>query len=290
MEKQKTHINIVAIGHADSRKSTTTGHLIYKCGGIDKRTIKEIREGSPGDAQGYLQVRLGAGQAHRDFIKNMITGTSQADCTAPIVAAGTGEFEAGISKNGHTGEHALLADILGVKQIIVSVNKINTTEPFFSQSRSEEIQEEGFAYVKKIGYNPAAGWSIECKSGKSEGKTLLQALDAMEPFAWPADKPLRLPLQYVCLIGGIYTVPVGRAETQCLWAEKSSLQARQGRHLCPAILTTEVNQFGEMPYEALAGAMSSDKVGFNATNVSVKELHRGYVCGDSKESPTKIHE
>ena len=164
---------------------------------------------------------------HRDFIKNMITGTSQADVAVLIVAAGTGEFEAGISKNGQTREHALLAFTLGVKQLIVGVNKMDTTEPPFSQSRFEEIQKEVSAYVKKIGYNPATvpfvpisgwngdnmlepsantgwfkGWQIERKGSKFDGKTLLQALDAMEPPSRPTDKALRLPLQDVYKIGG----------------------------------------------------------------------------------------
>lgn len=164
---------------------------------------------------------------HRDFIKNMITGTSQADVAVLIVAGGTGEFEAGISKNGQTREHALLAYTLGVKQMIIGVNKMDTTEPPFSQARFEEIQKEVQAYVKKIGYNPASvpfvpisgwngdnmlepsanmpwfkGWQLERKGAKLEGKTLLQALDAMEPPTRPTDKPLRLPLQDVYKIGG----------------------------------------------------------------------------------------
>ena len=91
---------------------------------------------------------------HRDFIKNMITGTSQADCAVLIVAAGTGEFEAGISKNGQTREHALLAFTLGVKQMIIGVNKMDSTEPPYSESRFEEIKKEVSSYIKKIGYNP----------------------------------------------------------------------------------------------------------------------------------------
>lgn len=164
---------------------------------------------------------------HRDFIKNMITGTSQADCAVLIVAAGTGEFEAGISKNGQTREHALLAYTLGVKQMIVGVNKMDSSEPKYSQARFEEITKEVSNYIKKIGYNPATvpfvpisgwngdnmlepspnmpwfkGWSIEKKGVKTEGKTLLQALDAMDPPSRPSDKPLRLPLQDVYKIGG----------------------------------------------------------------------------------------
>ena len=166
---------------------------------------------------------------HRDFIKNMITGTSQADCAVLIVAAGTGEFEAGISKNGQTREHALLAFTLGVKQLIIGVNKMDSTEPKYSEKRFTEIQKEVSSYVKKIGYNPESvafvpisgwhgdnmiepstnmpwykGWSVKLGKKKEEksGKTLLEALDAIVPPQRPTDKALRLPLQDVYKIGG----------------------------------------------------------------------------------------
>jgi len=244
---------------------------------------------------------------HRDFIKNMITGTSQADVAILIVAAGTGEFEAGISKNGQTREHALLAYTLGVKQLIVGVNKMDTTEPPFSQSRFEEIQKEVSAYVKKIGYNPATvpfvpisgwngdnmlepsanmpwfkGWQLERKGTKVEGKTLLAALDGMEPPSRPVDKALRLPLQDVYKIGGIGTVPVGRVETGVI---KPGMVVT----FAPVMLTTEVKSV-EMHHEALTEAVPGDNVGFNVKNVSVKELRRGYVAGDSKDNPPKATE
>ena len=140
----------------------------------------------------------------------------QADCGVLIVAAGTGEFEAGISKNGQTREHALLAYTLGVKQLIVGVNKMDSTEPPYSGARFEEIQKEVSGFIKKVGYNPAAvalvpisgwhgdnmlepstnmGWAIERREGKANGTTLLQALDSIFPPTRPTDKPLRLPLQ-----------------------------------------------------------------------------------------------
>ena len=91
---------------------------------------------------------------HRDFIKNMITGTSQADCAILIIATGIGEFEAGISKDGQTREHALLAFTLGVRQLIVACNKMDTCK--WSEDRFNEIVKETTNFIKKVGYNPKA--------------------------------------------------------------------------------------------------------------------------------------
>merc|ERR1711921_32788 len=241
---------------------------------------------------------------HRDFIKNMITGTSQADCAVLIVAASTGEFEAGISKNGQTREHALLAYTLGVKQMIVGINKIDNTEPPYSESRFNEIKKEVESYVKKVGYVPKAvafvpisgwhgdnmieastnmswykGWNIERKDGKFTGKTLLEAMDAIAQPERPKDKPLRLPLQDVYKIGGIGTVPVGRVET-------GLIKAGMIVTFSPANVTTEVKSV-EMHHESLPEAGPGDNVGFNVKNVSVKEIRRGNVASDSKNDPAK---
>lgn len=335
MPKEKTHINIVVIGHVDSGKSTTTGHLIYKCGGIDKRVIekfeKEAAEMGKGsfkyawvldklkaerergitidialwkfETEKYFITVIDA-PGHRDFIKNMITGTSQADCAVLVVAAGTGEFEAGISKNGQTREHALLAYTLGVKQLIVAVNKMDSTEPPYSETRFQEITKEVSAYVKKVGYNPKAvafvpisgwhgdnmieesknmswfkGWSVERKQGNASGKTLFNALDSILPPERPTDKPLRLPLQDVYKIGGIGTVPVGRVETGIL---KPGMVVT----FAPVNLSTEVKSV-EMHHQALTEALPGDNVGFNVKNVSVKEIRRGMVASDSKNDAAK---
>merc|ERR1711942_38368 len=241
---------------------------------------------------------------HRDFIKNMITGTSQADCGVLIIASGTGEFEAGISKNGQTREHALLAYSLGVKQLIVACNKMDSTEPPYSQARFEEIQKEVKSFIKKVGYNPVAvpfvpisgwhgdnmlqtstnmswykGWNVERKEGKASGTTLLEALDSIIPPTRPTDKPLRLPLQDVYKIGGIGTAHVGRVETGVI---------KPGMVVCfaPANVTTEVKSV-EMHHESLPEALPGDNVGFNVKNVSVKEIRRGNVASDSKNDPAK---
>jgi elongation factor 1-alpha len=232
----------------------------------------------------------------------MITGTSQADCAILIIAGGTGEFEAGISKDGQTREHALLAYTLGVRQLIVAINKMDTTK--WSEDRYKEIVKEVSNFIKKVGYNPKTvpfvpisgfngdnmiepssncpwykGWDKETKAGKSTGKTLLEAIDAIEPPSRPTDKPLRLPLQDVYKIGGIGTVPVGRVETGII---KPGMVVT----FAPAGVTTEVKSV-EMHHEQLVEGLPGDNVGFNVKNVSVKEIRRGNVCGDSKNDPPK---
>merc|ERR1711887_293301 len=253
---------------------------------------------------GKYYVTIIDAPGHRDFIKNMITGTSQADCGVLIIASGTGEFEAGISKNGQTGEHALLAYTLVVKQLIVAVNKMDSTEPPYSQARFEEIQKEVSGFIKKVGYNPVAvpfvptsgwhgdnmlqtstnmswykGWNVERKEGKASGTTLLEALDSIIPPSRPTDKALRLPLQDVYKIGGIGTVPVGRVETGVI---KPGMVV----NFAPANVTTEVKSV-EMHHESLPEALPGDNVGFNVKNVSVKDVRRGNVCSDSKNDPAK---
>jgi len=335
MGKEKIHISIVVVGHVDSGKSTTTGHLIYKCGGIDKRTIEKFEKESSEMGKGSFKyawvldklkaerergitidialwkfetnkfyVTIIDAPGHRDFIKNMITGTSQADCAVLIVAAGTGEFEAGISKNGQTREHVLLCFTLGVKQLVVAVNKMDSTEPKYSEARFSEITKEVRAYVKKVGYNPDAvpmipisgfhgdnmleqstnmDWwkkqKIDTKTQKFEYVTLFDALDNITPPQRPTDKALRLPLQDVYKIGGIGTVPVGRVETGII---KPGMVV----NFAPNGPTTEVKSV-EMHHEALTEAVPGDNVGFNVKNVSVKEVKRGNVCSDSKNDPAK---
>jgi len=329
--KEKHHINIVVIGHVDSGKSTTTGHLIYKCGGIDKRTIEKFEKEAADMGKGSFKyawvldklkaerergitidialwkfetdkyvVTVIDAPGHRDFIKNMITGTSQADCAVLIVASGKGEFEAGISKEGQTREHGLLAYTLGVKQMIVGVNKMDSCD--YSETRYEEIKKEVGAYLKKVGYKiagvpfiPISGWhgdnmleksektpwwtgaKVEVKEQKMTFMTLKEALDGIVPPDRPTGKPLRLPLQDVYKIGGIGTVPVGRVETGVM---KPGILVR----FAPVNVTTEVKSV-EMHHQALTEAVPGDNVGFNVKNVSVKDIKRGNVAGDSKKEP-----
>jgi elongation factor 1-alpha len=323
MGKEKTHVNLVVIGHVDAGKSTTTGHLIYKLGGIDKRTIEKFEKEAAELGKGsfkyawvldnlkaerergitidialwkfetpkfYFTVIDAPG--HRDFIKNMITGTSQADVALLVVASGQGEFEAGISKDGQTREHGLLAFTLGVKQMIVAVNKMDDPSVMFSESRYNEIKDEVSNYLKKVGYKvakipfvPISGWAGDNMIEKSpnmpwyNGPTLMESLDTVTPPKRPTDKPLRLPLQDVYKIGGIGTVPVGRVET-------GTLKPGMVVVFAPVGLSTEVKSV-EMHHESLEEALPGDNVGFNIKNISVKELRRGMVAGDTKNDPPR---
>lgn len=322
-KKGKVHINLVVIGHVDSGKSTTAGHLIYKCGGIDKRTIdryeKEAAERGRGsfkyawvldnlkaerDRGITIDISLWQFESpkyhftiidapgHRDFIKNMITGTSQADCAILMIASPQGEFEAGISKDGQTREHCLLAYTLGVKQLIVCCNKMDEQTVAYSENRYNEIKREVGDFIKKVGYKidevpfiPISGWTGDNLLEKSihttwyKGPTLIQALDQVVPPKRPTEKPLRIPLQDVYKIGGIGTVPVGRVET-------GVLRRGMGVVFAPSNIKTEVKSL-EMYHEDASEAIPGDNIGFNVKNVSVKDLKRGYVCGSATDDPPK---
>ncbi|RYE83110.1 MAG: translation elongation factor EF-1 subunit alpha, partial [Methanosarcinales archaeon] len=294
-----------------------------KCGGIDKRTIEKFEKEAAEMGKGsfkyawvldklkaerergitidialwkfetpkYFYTVIDA-PGHRDFIKNMITGTSQADVAMLVVPAAGGEFEAGISKEGQIREHALLAFTLGVKQMIVAVNKMDTCD--YSEARYTEIKKEVGAYLEKVGYKldnpknpinfvPISGFVGENMLEKSalmpwyKGPCLVEALDEMREPKRPSDLPLRLPLQDVYKIGGIGTVPVGRVETGII---KPGMSVTFG----PVGITTEVKSV-EMHHESLPQAVPGDNVGFNIKNVAVSDLHRGYVASDAKNDP-----
>jgi elongation factor 1-alpha len=323
MGKDKVHMNLVVIGHVDAGKSTATGHLIYKCGGIDKRTIEKFEKeaaemGKASFKYAWVLDKLKAERergitidialwkfespksvftiidapGHRDFIKNMITGTSQADAAILVIASAQGEFEAGYAKEGQTREHALLAFTLGVKQMVVACNKMDAESVNYSEDRYEEIKKELSGYLKKVGYNiekvrfvPISGWNGDNMVEKSDkmnwykGPTLLEALDLLEAPVRPVDKPLRLPLQDVYKIGGIGTVPVGRVET-------GVMKPGDVVTFAPAGVSTEVKSI-EMHHEQLPEAIPGDNVGFNVKNLSVKDIRRGNVCGNSKQDPPK---
>jgi len=326
MGKTKIHVNLVVIGHVDSGKSTTTGHLIYKCGGIDKRVIaayeKEAAETGKGsfkyawvldklkserergitidialwkfETKKYFWTVIDA-PGHRDFIKNMITGTSQADIAILMIASNPGEFEAGFGKEGSTKEHMQLANTLGVKKMIVCCNKMDRTEPPYSEKRFNEIKAEVRNFLKskkmfkKAKFIPISGWVGDNMLEVSENTpwyydkkkylamTLFDCLDKTKAPKRANDKPLRLPLQDVYKIQGIGTVPVGRVETGTI---KPGMVAK----FSPNGKTAEVKSV-EMHHESMDAAFVGDNVGFNIKGLSIKDIGRGHVASNTKDKP-----
>jgi len=324
MGKEKGRLNLVVIGHVDAGKSTTTGHLIYKCGGIDKRTIekyeKEAAEMGKGSfkyawvldrlkserergitidialwkfAWKKLEFTVIDAPGHRDFIKNMITGTSQADAAVLVIDSTPGGFEAGYAKDGQTREHAILANTLGIRQLIVAVNKMDDKSVAYSEKRFEEIKTEMLGFLKNVGFKekfiqfvPISGWSgdnmLEASPNTPwyKGQPLIEILDDLRVPKRPLDKPLRLPLQDVYKIGGIGTVPVGRVET-------GSIKGGMVVNFAPGPKGIEVKSV-EMHHAPVEQAVPGDNVGFNVKNVPVKDLRRGFVCSDAKNDPAMI--
>jgi len=324
-ESGKQKINLVVIGHVDAGKSTSCGHLIYKCGGIDKRIIEAYERESAAAGKssfkfawvldklkaerdrgitidcslwrfetGTYDVTIIDAPGHKDFVKNMITGTSQADVALLVVAARTGEFESGISKEGSTREHALLAFTLGVRQMIVCVNKMDDTSVNYSEERFNEIVREVSSFLKKVGYTPEkipfvpiSGWTGENLLEGCEhmpwykGPTLVQAIDSLKPPKRPVDKPLRVAINDVYKVEGIGTVPVGRVETGVMRAGITA-------EFAPGGAKGEVKTV-ESHHVRLDEAGPGISVGFNVRGISHKQIRRGMIAGDAKnEPPTEV--
>ncbi len=322
----KPHMNLVIMGHVDHGKSTTTGHLLYLAGAVDDRTIKQFEEDAKKlgkesfkwawvldnlkeerergltidlrflkfETKKYYFTVIDA-PGHRDFVKNMITGASQADGAILFCSSRRGEFEAGIGPGGQTREHAFLAFTLGIRQLIVAINKMDDVSTNYSQDRYNEIKNEvgrmlkmvGFK-VEKIPFVPVSGWTGDNLVKKSEkmpwytGPTLIEALDTFEVPKKPTGKPLRVPIQDVYTITGVGTVPVGRVETGILKEGEVIMCMPSGKQ-------GEVKSL-EMHHERIPQAEPGDNIGFNVRGIGKQDLHRGDVCGKAENPPTVAKE
>ena len=316
-DKSKPHLNIVFIGHVDHGKSTTVGRLLLDSGHIEQHVIDKFEEeaserGKAGFGFAYVMDNLKEERdrgitidvahkefftpnyywtvidapGHRDFVKNMITGTSQADAAVLCVAANDGV-------NAQTKEHTFLAKVLGVKQLIININKMDMTQPAWSEDRYKAVVEETGGLLKMAGFNPddcsfipcsaLAGGNVFNKSddtGWYNGPTLFEAIDAIEMPNKPVDKPLRLPIQDVYKISGIGTVPVGKVETGVLNPGKSVT-------FNPSQKTAEVKSV-EMHHTMVDRAEPGDNVGFNVRGLAANEIRRGDVCGYADNEPTFV--
>ena len=232
---------------------------------------------------------------HRDFVKNMITGASQADAAVLFASAKKGEFEAGIGAGGQTREHAFLAFTLGIRQIIVAVNKMDDISVNWSKDRYDEIKNEvsrmlrmvGFK-IEKINFVPVSGWTGENLITKGDkmpwytGPALMEAFDLLEIPAKPTNKPLRVPIQDIYSITGIGTVPVGRVET-------GTLKPGQTLVFMPSNKTAEVKSI-EMHHTQIPFAEPGDNIGMNVRGIAKTDVHRGDVAGPVDNPPTVAKE
>ena len=322
---KKPHMNLVVVGHVDNGKSTIVGHLLVDMGVIDQRTIdsfaKESEETGKGDTFKYAWVldsikderergitidlafqkfetskyfyTLIDAPGHRDFIKNMITGASEADAAILVVSVKPGETEAATDPGGQAREHAFLSRTLGVSQIVVALNKMDDSG--YSESRYNEVKEIVEKMLKLVGYNlskisfiPVSGWKGDNLIKKSEnmawykGPTLGESLDLFEPPEKPLGKPLRIPIQDVYSITGVGTVPVGRVET-------GVLKANQKVMVMPSGVTGEVKSI-ETHHTQMESAEAGDNIGFNLRGVDKKSIKRGDVIGPVDNPPNAAKE
>ncbi len=311
---KKPHVNIVFIGHVDAGKSTTVGRLLYETGAVSEQMLAKLKDEAAKlgkttfefafvmdelkeerergvtidishrefESPKYHYTIIDA-PGHKDFVKNMITGASQADAAVLVISVKDGI-------QPQTKEHAFLAKVLGIQQLIVNLSKmdaVNYDQNKFNEQKAEVEKllkgmgwkTENVQWIAASSYN---GDNIVKKSDKMpwyNGKTLLEALDSVVLPAKPVDKPLRLPVQDVFTITGHGTVPVGRVETGKLVLNMPVVFMPSGKR-------AEVKKI-EMHHQEMQEALPGDNVGFNAKGIEKKDIMRGEVVGPVN-SPPKV--
>jgi elongation factor 1-alpha len=314
---EKPHINVVFVGHVDHGKSTLVGRMMYDTGNVSEQQMakhKELAEelGKKTWEFAFVMDRLKEERqrgitidlahmkfesdkrfftiidapGHRDFVKNMITGASQADAAVLVCSAKDGV-------QAQTKEHVFLTKTLGVKQLIVAVNKMDAVE--FSEDKYKQRVEELKGLLKQVRFDtekthfvPTSAFTGDNVAKKGEntpwykGPTLLEVMNGLEEPEKPVDKPLRLPLQDVFTITGIGAVPVGRVETGVMKVGDKVIAM-------PSDASGEVKSI-EMHHEQLKEAKPGDNVGFSVKGMGKKDIKRGDVLGHSNSIPTVAKE
>lgn len=313
-------INIITAGHVDAGKSTIIGRLLYDSGVIRDDQLRKLKEKAkelkketfefafvmdklkeerergvtidimhkPFQTKKYFYTIIDC-PGHRDFVKNMITGASQADAAVLVISGKQGE---GVQEQ--TKEHAFLMKVLGVNQVIVAVNKMDAAN--YDEKRYNEIVTQGKKLLQSIGFkvdeipfvpvSAMQGDNIFKKSDKMawyKGKTLIEVMDdTIKPPEQPTDKPLRIPIEDVYAITGVGTVPVGRVETGIVKVGDKVV-------FMPSGAQGEVKTI-EMFHKQQPEAKPGDNIGFNVRGVGKKDIKRGDVCGHSNNPPTVVKE
>jgi elongation factor 1-alpha len=309
---EKPHLNLVTVGHVDHGKSTLVGRLLFDSGAIKEEELRKFKqlatelkketwefafamdrlkeERERGltidlmhrrfDTQKYYFTVIDA-PGHRDFVKNMITGASQADAALLVCSAKEGVQE-------QTKEHVFLIKVLGVNQIIAAINKMDSVN--YDEAKYKETKDNLEKLLKSVGYDtskilfvPTSAYIGDNVVKKTDnlkwyaGPTLLEAFDTLTVPPKPIDKPLRLPVQDVYTITGIGTVPVGRVETGVLKTGDTIVFE-------PAGVSGEVKTI-EMHHEQIPQAIPGDNVGFSVRGVNKTDIRRGDVAGHTTNPP-----
>jgi len=317
MAAEKPHMNLAVIGHIDHGKSTLVGRLLYETGTIPAHVIEKYKAEAEEKGKGSFAFawvmdslkeerergitidiahkRFDTAKyyytivdcpGHRDFVKNMITGASQADAAILTVDAKDGVME-------QTKEHVFLATTLGINQLIIAVNKMDNVN--YSEDRFNEVKEDVSALLKMVGYKldgvnfiPTSalfGANISELSKDTpwyKGPTILEGLDIFTAPDKPTGLPLRIPVQDAYTISGIGTVPVGRVET-------GTMKPGDKVSFMPSGATGEVKSI-EMHHEEIAEAIPGDNIGFNVRGIGKKDVRRGDVVGPASDPPTVADE
>ncbi|MHA1191806.1 MAG: translation elongation factor EF-1 subunit alpha [Promethearchaeota archaeon] len=320
--KEKPHLNLVIIGHIDHGKSTMMGAMLIKTGAISDREARELEKlakeyDRESWSYAYVFDRLKEERqrgitidlafrkfetnskyftiidapGHADFVKNMITGASQADAAILVVSGKKGEMEVGIAANGQTREHAYLAQTLGVKQLVVAINKADVYE--YKEERykecvdaiSELLRNIGFP-VKKIHFVPVSGIKAENLTEASPnlpwytGPSLIEAIDGFVIPDKPTGKPLRVPIQDAYRIKGTGVVPVGKVESGVLKKNDKII-------IQPTGFQGEIRSI-EMHHEEIEEAIPGDNIGFSIRGIELQDVSRGDCMGHPKDPPTVV--
>ncbi|HNV94352.1 MAG: Elongation factor 1-alpha [Candidatus Methanofastidiosum methylothiophilum] len=319
MATQKPHLNVAFIGHVDHGKSTSVGQLLVMHGDIRSDLVKKFEVmGEKGKTFKFAWVMDNLKEerergvtidlshkkfetdskyitivdcpGHRDFVKNMITGASQADAAVLVVAVNDGIMP-------QTQEHVFLSRTLGIQQLAVLINKMDTVN--YSQEKFNAIKAEVEKLIRTVGFKvedtkfiPASafnGDNIVAKSDKTPwytGPSLLEAVDSFKEPDKPTDKPLRLPIQDVYTITGVGTVPVGRVETGIM-KKGDTVVFEPASTVFGKQIAGEVKTI-EMHHETLDQALPGDNVGFNVRGVGKNDIKRGDVLGHPNNPPTVV--
>jgi elongation factor 1-alpha len=309
----KPHQNLAIIGHVDHGKSTLVGRLLYETGSVPEHVIEQFKEeaeekGKGGFEFAYVMDNLAEERergvtidiahqefdtdqyyftivdcpGHRDFVKNMITGASQADNAVLVVAADDGV-------QPQTQEHVFLARTLGINELIIGVNKMDLVD--YSEDRYKETVAEVKELLDRVQFQTSDASFIPISAFEGDnvaeasdntpwysGPTIVEALNDLSEPEPPTDASLRLPIQDVYEISGIGAVPVGRVET-------GSMEQGDMVQFMPADVGGEVKTI-EMHHEEVPRAGPGDNVGFNVRGVGKNDIRRGDVCGPADDPPT----